>query len=69
MIKTVSNVMKVISDNSENHPQYLKFQRLLNQYFEIINDEEKRQRKFLELAEQSQRLEKLGIFPTWEMQN
>lgn len=58
--------MKVISDNSENHPQYLKFQRLLDQYFEIINDEEKRQRKFLELAEQSQRLEKLSIFPSWE---
>lgn len=69
MIKTVSNEMKVISDNSENHPQYLKFQRLLDQYFEIISDEEKRQRKFLELAEQSQRLEKLGIFPTWEKQN
>lgn len=66
MIKTVSNEMKVISDNSENHPQYLKFQRLLDQYFEIINDEEKRQRKFLELAEQSQRLEKLSIFPSWE---
>lgn len=69
MIKTVSNEMKVISDNSENHPQYLKFQRLLDQYFEIINDEEKRQRKFLELAEQNQRLEKLSIFPSWDMQN
>ncbi|MFB5607674.1 MAG: hypothetical protein ACE5RI_06015 [Candidatus Nitrosomaritimum yanchengensis] len=67
MIKTVSNEMKVISDNSENHPQYLKFQRLLDQYFAIIKDEEKRQRKFLELAEQSQRLEKLSIFPSWEM--
>jgi hypothetical protein len=69
MIKTIGNEMKVISDNSENHPQYLKFQRLLDQYFEIINDEEKRQRKFIELAEQSQKLEKLGIFPSWEMQN
>lgn len=69
MIKTIGNEMKAISDNSEDHPQYLKFQRLLDQYFEIINDEEKRQRKFVELAEQSQRLEKLGIFPSWEMQN
>ena len=69
MIKTISNKMKTISEISENHPQYLKFQRLLDQYFEIINDEEKRQRKFVELAEQSQKLEKLGIFPSWEMQN
>ncbi|MGD8707893.1 MAG: hypothetical protein PVI88_04335 [Nitrosopumilaceae archaeon] len=69
MIKTIGNEMKVISDNSENHPQYLKFQRLLDQYFEIINDEEQRQRKFIELAKQSQKLEKLGIFPSWEMQN
>lgn len=61
--------MKTISEISENHPQYLKFQRLLDQYFEIINDEEKRRRKFVELAEQSQKLEKLGIFPSWEMQN
>ena len=45
----------------ENHPQYLKYQRLLDQYFEISNNNEKRERKFLELIEQSQKLENLGL--------
>ena len=63
MTVTISSKTQIISAEPENHPQYLKFQRLLDQYFEIINDEEKRIRKFLELSEQSQKLEQMGIFP------
>ena len=53
--------MNIFLEEDENHPEYLKYQRLLDQYFEIINDDEKRQRKFFELAEQSQKLEQIGI--------
>ena len=66
MTVTISSKTQIISAEPENHPQYLKFQRLLDQYFEIINDEEKRIRKFLELSEQSQKLEQMGIFPQRE---
>lgn len=66
MAITVSSEPQIISSEPENHPQYLKFQRLLDQYFESINDEEKRIRKFLELAEQSKKLEQIGIFPGGE---
>ena len=66
MTVIISSEVQITSAEHENHPQYLKFQRLLDQYFEIINDEEKRIRKFLELSEQSQKLEQLGIFPRRE---
>ena len=66
MIMTISSKAQITSSEPENHPQYLKFQRLLDQYFEIINDEEERIRKFLELTEQSQKLEQMGIFPRRE---
>ena len=62
----ISSKAIIASADPESHPQYLKYQRLLDQYFEIINDEEKRQRKFFELADQSQKLEQMGLFPRRE---
>ena len=66
MTVKISSKAQISSAEHENHPQYLKFQRLLDQYFEIIDDEEKRIGKFLELSEQSQKLEQMGIFPRRE---
>lgn len=66
MTITTRSTAQIAYDEPEIHPQYLKFQRLLDQYFEIINDEEKRISKFLELSEQSQKLEQIGIFPRRE---
>ena len=57
----IGTKMNIFLEEDENHPEYLKYQRLLDQYFEIINDDEKRQRKFFELAEQSQKLEQIGV--------
>jgi hypothetical protein len=69
LAKTIKKEAKSIYEKVENHPQYLKYQRLLDQYFEIVNDDEKRQRKFFEVASQSQKLEQLGISPPKEMLN
>ena len=61
--------MNIFLDENENHPLYLKYQRLLDQYFEIVDDDEKRQRKFIEAANESRKLEQLGMSLTKEMMN
>jgi hypothetical protein len=65
----IGTKMNVFLDENENHPQYLKYQRLLDQYFEIVDDDEKRQRKFIEAANESRKLEQLGMSLTKEMMN
>jgi hypothetical protein len=65
----IGTKMNVFLDENENHPLYLKYQRLLDQYFEIVDDDEKRQRKFIEAANESRKLEQLGMSLTKEMIN
>jgi hypothetical protein len=65
----IGTKMNIFLDENENHPLYLKYQRLLDQYFEIVDDDEKRQRKFIEAANESRKLEQLGISLTKEMIN
>ena len=48
-------------EDYETHPQYIKYQRLLDQYFEIKNDQENSRRKFEEITSQHQKLMKNGI--------
>ena len=47
--------------NYENNPLYLEYVKLLRQYFEIKNDEEKLQSKFNEIITQYQKLVKSEI--------
>jgi hypothetical protein len=58
--KTLSKEEKTIPENSEKHPQYLKYERLLDQYLEVKNDEEKRS-KFNEITIQYQKLMQMGL--------
>jgi len=50
-----------LKENYENNPLYLEYVKLLRQYFEIKNDEEKLQSKFNEIITQHQKLVKSGI--------
>ena len=50
-----------LRENYENNPLYLEYVKLLRQYFEIKNDEEKLQSKFNEIIKQHQKLVKSGI--------
>ena len=50
-----------LKENYENNPLYLEYVKLLRQYFEIKNDEEKLQSKFNEIITQYQKLVKSGI--------
>ncbi len=50
-----------LKENYENNPLYLEYVKLLRQYFEIKNDEEKLQSKFNEIIKQHQKLVKSGI--------
>ncbi len=50
-----------LKENYENNPLYLEYVKLLRQYFEIKNDEEKLQSKFNEIITKHQKLVKSGI--------
>ena len=50
-----------ILGNYENSPQYMGYVKLLRQYFEIKNDEEKLQSKFNEIITQHKKLVQAGI--------
>ena len=50
-----------IPENLEADPQYLKYVKLLRQYFEIRNDEGGLQSKFNEIIAQHQNLVQAGI--------
>ncbi len=58
---TLNKIEKEIPGNYENKPQYLEYVKLLGQYFEIKNDEEKLQSKFNEIITQHQKLVQAGI--------
>jgi penicillin V acylase-like amidase (Ntn superfamily) len=60
MTKTLT-MNKVETGNYENSPQYLEYVKLLRQYYEIKNDEEKLQNKFNEIINQHQKLVQSGI--------
>ena len=59
--KTINKMEKEIPKNYETYPQYLKYERLLDQYFEIKNDQERWQAKFNEITELHQSLVHSGI--------
>lgn len=52
---------KEIPENFQTDQQYLEYVKLLGQYFEIKNDEEKSQRKFNEITTKHQKLVQSGI--------
>ena len=52
---------KEIPENFQTNQQYLEYVKLLGQYFEIKNDEEKLQRKFNEITTMHQKLAQSGI--------
>ncbi len=52
---------KEIPENFETNQQYLKYLKLLRQYFEIKNDEERLKGKFKEIIAQYQNLVQAGI--------
>ena len=54
--KTIYKLEKDIPENYETNPQYLKYERLLDQYFEIKNDQERWEVKFNEITELYQSL-------------
>jgi len=54
-----------LKENYENNPLYLEYVKLLRQYFEIKNDEEKLQSKFNEILTTHQKLVKSGIIVIW----
>ena len=58
---TLNKIEKEIPGNYESDPQYLEYVKLLGQYFEIKNDEEKLQSKFNEIIIQHQKLIGAGI--------
>ncbi len=63
MTKTLSinKIEKEITGNYKSDPQYMEYVKLLGQYFEIKNDEEKLQSKFNEIIIQHQKLMGAGI--------
>ncbi len=63
MTKTLSinKIEKEITGNYKSNLQYLEYVKLLGQYFEIKNDEEKLQSKFNEIIIQHQKLMGAGI--------
>ncbi len=58
---TINKVEKENPGNYEKDSQYLEYVELLRQYFEIINDQEKLQKKFNEILTQHQKLIQSGI--------
>ncbi len=59
--KTIYKLEKDVPENYETNPQYLKYERLLDQYFEIKNDQERWEAKFNEITELHQSLVQSGI--------
>ncbi len=59
--KTIYKMENDIPENYETDPQYLKHERILDQYFEIKNYEERWQAKFNEITELHQSLIQSGI--------
>ena len=60
-ILTSNKIQKETPGNYENNPQYMKYVKLLRQYFEIKNDQERLQDKFNEITTQHQSLVQSGI--------
>ncbi len=60
MTKTLT-LNKAETGNYENSSQYLEYVKLLRQYYEIKNDEEKLQNKFNEIITKHQKLVQSGI--------
>ena len=58
---TLNKIEKEITGNYKSDPQYLEYVKLLRQYFEIKNNEEKLQSKFNEIIIQHQQLVGSGI--------
>ena len=58
---TINKVEKAELGNYKNNPQYLEYVKLLRQYFEIKNDEEKLQNKFNEIISRHKKLVQSGI--------
>ena len=58
---TLNKIEKEIPGNYEYDPQFLEYVKLLGEYFEIKNDEEKLQNKFIEIITQHQKLVQAGI--------
>ena len=58
---TLNKIEKEITGNYKSDPQYLEYVKLLGQYFEIKNNEEKLQSKFNEIIIQHQQLVGSGI--------
>ena len=58
---TLNKIEKEIPENYETDSQYLKYVKLLGQYFEIKNNEGKLQSKFNEIIIQHQKLVGSGI--------
>jgi len=58
---TLNKMEKEIPENNENNPQYFEYVKLLRQYFEIKNDEEKLHKKFIEIINQHKKLVQAGI--------
>ncbi len=58
---TLNKIEKEITGNYKSDPQYLEYVKLLGQYFEIKNNEEKLQSKFNEIITTHQKLVKSGI--------
>jgi hypothetical protein len=59
--KAIYKLEKDIPENYETDPQYMKYERLLDQYFEIKNDQERWEAKFNEITELHQSLVQSGI--------
>ncbi len=59
--KTIYKLEKDVPENYETNPQYLKYERLLDQYFEIKNDQKRWEAKFNEITELHQSLVQSGI--------
>ena len=58
---TLNKIEIEITGNYKSDPQYLEYVKLLGQYFEIKNNEEKLQSKFNEIIIQHQQLVGSGI--------
>ena len=58
---TLNKIEKEIPGNYESNPRYLEYVKLLGEYYEIKNDEEKRQSKFNEIITQHKKLVQAGI--------
>ncbi len=61
MTKPIYKKEKEILENYESDPRYLEYKKLIRQYLEIKNDDEKLKSKFNEIITQLQKLVGAGI--------